>query len=164
MKKLYKLSTLAVSLVAGTSCLMADSVESALDSAFAKVEETVLGKFSINARLRYESFDLDNGNPALDRDGTSIRVRYGYTTPDFSGFTAMVEGETLSRVGGDHDDIHPLDDAGDGTDLNQLWVQYKDAEYGSVKVGRQIYALDDHRFIGHVGWRQNIQTFDAATG
>ena len=143
---------------------MADSVESALDSAFAKVEETVLGKFSINARLRYESFDLDNGNPALDRDGTSIRVRYGYTTPDFSGFTAMVEGETLSRVGGDHDDIHPLDDAGDGTDLNQLWVQYKDAEYGSVKVGRQIYALDDHRFIGHVGWRQNIQTFDAATG
>ena len=23
--------------------------------------------------------------------------------------------------------------------------------------------MDDHRFIGHVGWRQNIQTFDAAT-
>lgn len=149
--------------------LVADPVESSLDSAFAKLEEAVPGKFSISARLRYESFDLDtptgnlpDGTPA-DRDGTSLRVRYGYTTPDFNGFTAMVEGETLSRVGGDHDDIHPLDDAGDGTDLNQLWVQYKDADHGSVKVGRQIYALDDQRFIGHVGWRQNIQVFDAAT-
>lgn len=143
--------------------LIADPVESSLDTAFAKVEEAVPGKFSINARLRYEAFDLSNGVPALDRDGTSLRVRYGYTTPDFSGFTAMVEGESLTRVGGEVNDIHPLDEAGDGTDLNQLWVQYKDADYGSVKLGRQIYALDDHRFIGHVGWRQNIQTFDAAT-
>jgi hypothetical protein len=142
---------------------MADPLESALDSAFTNLEESVPGKFSINARLRYEVFDLDNGNPAFDRDGTSLRVRYGYTTPDFSGFTAMVEGETLTRVGGDPADIHPLDDAGDGTDLNQLWVQYKDADLGSAKLGRQIYFLDDHRFIGHVGWRQNIQTFDAAT-
>lgn len=163
MKTVYKLSTLAALLSASTTGLLAGSVESGLDSAFAQLEEAVPGKFSINARLRYEIFDLDSGNPAQDRDGTSLRVRYGYTTPNFSGFTAMVEGETLTRIGGDHDDIHPLDDAGDGTDLNQLWVQYKDADYGSVKVGRQIYALDDHRFIGHVGWRQNIQTFDAAT-
>ncbi len=164
MKTVYTVSALAASFVASTTGLLADPVESSLDSAFGKVEETVPGKFSINARLRYELFDLDNGVAANDRDGTSLRVRYGYTTPNFSGFTAMVEGETLTRVGGDHDDIHFLDDAGDGTDLNQLWVQYKDADYGSAKVGRQIYALDDHRFIGHVGWRQNIQTFDAATG
>ncbi len=163
MKTVYKFSTLAAVLSAGASGLMADPVESSLDSAFAKVEETIPGKFSVNARLRYESFDLDNGVPAMDRDGSSLRVRYGYTTPNFSGFTAMVEGETLTRLGGESDDIHPLDDAGDGTDLNQLWLQYKDADYGSVKVGRQIYFLDDHRFIGHVGWRQNIQTFDAVT-
>jgi len=163
MKSSYKLTILAASLAVILSGLNADPVESSLDSAFARVKETVPGKFSLNARLRYEVFDLDNGNPDFDRDGTSLRIRYGYTTPDFNGFTAMVEGETLTRVGGDHDDIHPLDDAGDGTDLNQLWVQYRDADYGSVKVGRQIYFLDDHRFIGHVGWRQNIQTFDAAT-
>ncbi|MBL6828569.1 MAG: alginate export family protein [Puniceicoccaceae bacterium] len=150
------------SFLAATSGLMADPVESSLDSAFANLEETIPGKFSINARLRYEIFDLDSPVPN-DRDGTSLRVRYGYMTPNFSGFTAMVEGETLTRVGGNVNDIHPLDELGDGTDLNQLWVQYKDADYGSIKVGRQIYALDDHRFIGHVGWRQNIQTFDAIT-
>lgn len=153
---------IALSLI-GTIDLSADPVESSLDTTFAKLEETVPGKFSINSVLRYEVFDLANGVPANDRDGTSLRVRYGYTTPDFSGFTAMIEGETLTRVGGDAADIHPLDDAGDGTDLNQLWVQYKNADYGSLKLGRQIYALDDHRFIGHVGWRQNIQVFDAAT-
>ncbi|MEM1223980.1 MAG: alginate export family protein [Verrucomicrobiota bacterium] len=148
--------------LAGAGSNVSASVESTLDDAFAPLKE-VPGKFSINTRLRYEIFDLDNGNPALDRDGTSLRVRYGYTTPDFEGFTAMIEGETLTRVGGDAGDIHPLDDAGDGTDLNQAFIAYKNADFGSAKVGRQIYALDDQRFIGHVGWRQNIQTFDAAT-
>lgn len=147
----------------GASYVTADPVESFLDEQTAKLEETVPGKFSINARTRYEIFDLDSGKDSDDRDGTSLRVRYGYTTPNFSGFTAMVEGETVTRLGGDHDDIHPLDDAGDGTDLNQAWVQYANEDYGKAKVGRQIYSLDDHRFIGHVGWRQNIQTFDAAT-
>ena len=32
-----------------------------------------------------------------------------------------------------------------------------------IKVGRQILAIDNHRFIGHVGWRLMMQTFDAAT-
>lgn len=162
MKTVYKVSTLAAVLAASTSGLMADPVESSLDSAFGNLEESIPGKFSINARLRYESFDLDT-SPANDRDGTSIRVRYGYTTPTFGGFTAMVEGETLSRVGGESTDIHPADDAGDGTDLNQLWVAYKSEDFGNVKLGRQIYTLDDHRFVGHVGWRQNIQSFDALT-
>ena len=151
-------------LASGAYSLSADPVEGFLDEQFGKLEEAVPGKFTLNARLRYEDFDLDRGNANDDRDGTSLRVRYGYKTPDFNGLTGFVEGETLTRVGGDPDEIHPLDEAGDGSDLNQLWVQYKHAEYGHAKFGRQIYTLDDHRFIGHVGWRQNIQTFDAATG
>ncbi|MEM8867867.1 MAG: alginate export family protein [Verrucomicrobiota bacterium] len=164
MKKITTNTTLAaLALASSVTSLSADPIEAALDDSKKQLSETIPGTFSVNARLRYEVFDLDNGNPALDRDGTSIRVRYGYTTPDFEGFKASIEGETLSRVGGEHDDIHPLDDAGDGTDLNQAWVSYTNADFGSAKVGRQIYALDDQRFIGHVGWRQNIQVFDAAT-
>ncbi|WP_269522355.1 alginate export family protein [Coraliomargarita parva] len=169
MKNLTTTTSLAALALFGAAFTSsADPVESFLDEQFGTLEETVPGKFSVDLRLRYEVFDLDgagtlaDGGPK-DRDGTSVRVRYGYTTPDFAGFTAMVEGETLSRVGGDSDDIHFLDNLGDGTDLNQLWVQYANKDYGKAKVGRQIYFLDDHRFIGHVGWRQNIQTFDAAT-
>jgi hypothetical protein len=156
MKYSYKIPTYAAFMLAQTFSLSAFP-------GFSEQEVAAMGQFNVDARLRYESFDLDNGAPGQDRDGSSLRIRYGYTTPDFSGFTAMVEGETLTRVGGNVDDIHPLDEAGDGTDLNQLWVQYQDEDYGLIKLGRQIYALDDQRFIGHVGWRQNIQTFDAAT-
>ena len=161
MKDLKKTTTLAALALSGAAySLSADSVEAALDASKAKLSESIPGKVSVNTRLRYEVFDAEGGR---DVDGTSIRARYGYTTPNFSGFTAMVEGETISRVGGEAGDMHPLDAPGDGTDLNQLWVQYADEAYGKVKVGRQIYTLDDHRFVGHVGWRQNIQVFDAAT-
>ena len=164
MKKIQTTILLTAFALAGSAFAeSADPVETFLDEQFASLEESVPGKFNINSRTRFEVFN-NNTNPSDHRSGFSESVRYGYTTETFGGFNAMVEGETVTRLGGNHDDIHPLDDAGDGTDLNQAWVQYVDADYGKVKVGRQIYSLDDHRFIGHVGWRQNIQTFDAATG
>jgi len=149
----------SLALAGGMHTAAADPIEGALDGAFGALD-SIPGKFNLDARLRHESFDVDG---ARERDGASIRVRYGYTTPNFSGFTAMVEGETLESAFNNGDDIHPLDELGDGTDLNQLWIQYANDAFGNVKVGRQLYTLDDHRFIGHVGWRQNIQTFDAVT-
>ncbi len=140
----------------------AAAFETFLDDQFASLEKTVPGKFNINARTRYEVFNL-NTSPSDHRDGFSESVRYGYTTEIFNGFYAMVEGETVTRLGGNHGDIHPLDDAGDGTDLNQFWLGYENDNYGKAKVGRQIFILDDSRFIGNVGWRQNMQTFDAVT-
>lgn len=122
--------------------------------------EDVPGTISLNSRLRYEVFDQAGG---ADVDGISHRIRYGYTSPEEAGFRGMIEGETLYAIGHGRD-IHPADNAGDGTELNQLWLEWADGQSNMLKVGRQIYTLDDHRFIGHVGWRQNIQTFDALTG
>ena len=50
------------------------------------------------------------------------------------------------------------------TELNQAFVKY-DWKDASTKIiaGRQRMKLDDDRFIGNVGWRQNEQTFDAVT-
>lgn len=108
------------------------------------------GKVSLNARARYEYNDLG----ANSINGYSIRTRLGYTTGEYQGFKAMVEMEDLSFA---NDNDRPALDV-PTTELNQVWFSYQGA-----KVGRQIYTLDDHRFIGHVGWRQNIQTFDAVT-
>ena len=154
----YRIAATALAVVA-SPLTAEEEAASPLSSAISQLE-SIPGKFSLNTRLRYEEFE----NADKETGGTSIRARYGYTTPSFNGFTAMVEGETLSRIGDDADELPGLDNAGDGTDLNQLWVQYKDADLGSAKLGRQIYVLDDQRFVGHVGWRQNIQTFDAFTG
>ncbi|MGJ3241812.1 MAG: alginate export family protein [Opitutales bacterium] len=160
MKKVFKRLILSTAFViGGASISSADPFEAFLDEQTVVLEDAVPGKFNINSRIRYEEFDT----ATVDDRGLSHRIRYGYTTSDFSGVSAMVEGETL-YAWNDSDQLHFLDDAGDGTDLNQLWVRYADPNYGSVKLGRQIYTLDDHRFIGHVGWRQNIQAFDAATG
>ena len=51
----------------------------------------------------------------------------------------------------------------DVTEVNQAWIAYTSEEKGAFtgKFGRQVITLDDHRFIGHVGWRQDQQTFDA---
>lgn len=161
MNIIKKTPLLAASIFAASATVLsAGSVESALDASKTKLEASVPGKFSINARLRYEESETSS----VDSAGNSIRVRYGYTTPDFNGFTVMVEGESLSEVGNGDDDLPGLDRKGDGNAVNQLWLQYADKDLGKAKLGRQIYTLDDHRFIGHVGWRQNIQTFDALTG
>ena len=46
-------------------------------------------------------------------------------------------------------------------ELNRLQLQYK-GKAVTMTVGRQRINLDDQRFVGAVGWRQNEQTFDAA--
>lgn len=139
----------------------ANRLEDRLDSAAAHLEQAIPGRINLDYRLRWELFELDNGSP--NRDGFSHRLRYGYRTPSVYGFTAMVEGESLWAIS-EKDEIHPLDESGTGTDWNQLWLAYSFRDKANIKLGRQLYTLDDHRFIGHVGWRQNIQTFDAITG
>ena len=53
-----------------------------------------------------------------------------------------------------------------GADLNQFYLDYRNPElFGlGARVGRQEVVLDDSRFIGNVGWRQNHQAYDAALG
>ncbi|MDP7307171.1 MAG: alginate export family protein [Roseibacillus sp.] len=158
MKKEHTYTLIAAFvLLGGATTASADLIEIFFDEQFSDLEETIPGRFGINERLRYESTDAEGG---FDDDGISYRIRYSYTTPDFSGLSGMVEGETLTSIDGG---FNTLDRAGLGTEVNQLWAQYADEDYGKIKLGRQIYTLDDHRFIGHVGWRQNIQTFDAVT-
>ena len=50
------------------------------------------------------------------------------------------------------------------TEVNQIYARYKGLPDTTLTYGRQRFALDNHRFIGVVGWRQNEQTFDAFIG
>lgn len=122
------------------------------------------GKISINARLRYENVDQDG---LKDADALTARLRLGYTTKTFNGFQAMVEGEAVTPLVKDY-----FDGTGRNTDgyatvadpevyqLNQAWLSYT-FEKTKGTLGRQKIVLDNARFVGDVGWRQNDQTFDA---
>lgn len=132
--------------------VMAQTVTDALTSG------TAYGDF----RLRYETVTQDN--ELKDASALTLRSRIGYNTGSVSNFSAGIEFED-SRVvagfdsyGGDYSVIADPET----TELDQLFVKYQ-TDTVTSKLGRQVITLDNHRHVGHVGWRQDRQTFDALT-
>jgi len=125
------------------------------------------GKFYGDFRLRYEA--VDQNNALEDADALTLRSRIGYITPKYEGFSALVEVEDVRELVDDFSvppaGIRPgqfsIVADPEGTEIDQAFVQYSNDSL-SIKLGRQVLALDGHRFIGHVGWRQDRQTYDAA--
>jgi len=142
------------------SVLAANTITEAINS----------GKANIDLRLRYESVKQDNA--VDDADALTLRTRLGYTTGSYKGFSAMVEMEDVRIVGGVDDytvgptGFNPGENSviadPENTELEQGYIKYKN-EYITAKLGRQVITYDGHRFVGHVGWRQDRQTFDALT-
>lgn len=131
-------------------------------------------KVHMNARLRWEQADQDSGISAADRDKANaftLRTRFGITSASTLGLQAMVEAENVAALGpadnynaaGSNNELGRAVIADPPTtELNQVWMSY--SNWASVvRAGRQRIALDNHRFIGDVAWRQNMQTFDAVS-
>ena len=124
------------------------------------------GKFALTARLRYESV---NQAGTADARAFTLRTRLGFTTAAWQGFEVMLEGENTAPLGRkDYYDGTGFNTAGRATiadpeitQLNQAWVSFTEGKT-KFTVGRQRLVLDNARFVGDVGWRQNMQTFDAA--
>jgi len=133
------------------------------------------GKAYGDLRLRYEG--VEQNNAAGDANALTLRTRLGYKTGSFEGLSATVEFEDARVVAGQdgYDSLpSPVRNANyvakgksvvadpEVTELDQGFFQYQVDDF-SVKLGRQLLTYDNHRFVGHVGWRQDRQTFDAAT-
>ena len=125
------------------------------------------GKTNADFNLRYENVTQDNA--LQDANALTLRTRLSYTTGNVSGWSAMVEMEDTRIVLGQGDYSVPQTAYQSGTysviadpehtELDQGFVQYSSATF-SAKIGRQVIAWDGQRHIGHVGWRQDRQTFD----
>ncbi|MBP7136141.1 MAG: alginate export family protein [Sphingomonadaceae bacterium] len=111
------------------------------------------------------------GQDGLPENATAstLRVRAGFKTSEWSGFSALVEGDAIARVGPRHynDTVNGLTAypiVADPSDvlLNQAWLRYKPVKEVEAVLGRQAVNFDNQRWIGSVGWRQNDQTLDAA--
>jgi hypothetical protein len=134
-------------------------------------EAIAKGRFSLNTRLRFEYVDQE-GVAAITEPSyaPTIRTRFGFTSAPVYGFQGMLEGENVTVIGPEHN-FNAAGSNGAGnkpvvadpptTEMNQAWLSYTCTNWISIKGGRQRIALDDHRFVGDVGWRQNMQTFDA---
>ena len=123
------------------------------------------GKFYGDFRLRYETVEQNNALP--DADALTLRSRLGYKTPELNGFSALFEVEDSTSLVDDFSvppagvrpgEFSVIADP-EGTEIDQAFIKYSNSKL-TAKIGRQVFTLDGHRFIGHVGWRQDRQTFD----
>ena len=120
------------------------------------------------ARLRYEN--VSQANLPDDADAVTLRLRLGGEIKA-GGFSFLAEGEGTAALADEYNDtlpgngVEPYPTVADpeNIELNRLQIAYKAGTH-SITVGRQRIILDDARFVGNVGWRQNEQTFDAVRG
>ena len=125
------------------------------------------GSIIADFRLRYEA--VDQQGLANDAEALTLRGRIGFETAEAYGLSALVDLETVHHLGGtDFNDTlngkttFPVVADPESTELNRLQLRYRRDEWIDITLGRQRIKLDDDRFIGNVGFRQNEQTFDAA--
>ncbi|MFL0807124.1 MAG: alginate export family protein [Oceanobacter sp.] len=136
-----------------TSSAQADSPMVLLDQA----------KPIANLNLRYESNDTDDATGNSPAKAITLRSRLGVQFGDYQGLTGLFEIEDVQAFR----DAYAPESKGfdvvadpENTEFNRAQLQYSRDGFSAI-VGRQRIILDNARFVGNVGWRQNEQTFDA---
>lgn len=133
-------------------------------------EALVGGKVHLHNRFRIELADTTGRDSST---AITNRIRLGYETKPFHGFSAMVEFENVWSPDKDNYFV-PATGSGTptrtvvadptGTEVNQFYARFAERLGGvrlDVRAGRQRILHDDQRFIGNVGWRQFEQTYDS---
>lgn len=141
--------------------------DSSAQDAAPLLEELKAWKPIIDARARVEF--VDQAPLAEDADAATLRLRAGFESGKAWKTTLLAEGEFVTPF----DDGYRPDTARtaraafpvvadpESYEVNRLQVTNTALTGTTLTLGRQRIALDDHRFVGNVGWRQNEQTFDA---
>ena len=119
----------------------------------------------LDTRLRYESVEQDGVSETAD--AMTLRARLGFETGKVAGTSLLAEGEFVSPIIEDYNSTtngnsdFPIVADPRSSEVNRLQLVNTSLPLTTVTLGRQRIVLDDHRFVGNVGWRQNEQTFDA---
>lgn len=136
-----------------------------LASATPALADEVKIKPIIDARLRYEG--VDQTGVLNDADAATLRMRAGFEAKT-GKFAFLAEAEGMLAIAEKYNSglngktSYPVVADPQNIELNRIQLQYTGLPKTVVTVGRQRINLDDQRFVGSVGWRQNEQTFDAA--
>lgn len=122
-------------------------------------------KLLADVRLRSEAVDQDPLGE--DASALTLRGRLGFETGKAMNTTLLVEGDFIWPLLTDYNSttngktMYPVVADPEGYELNRLQLVNSSLPGTIITLGRQRIVLDDHRFVGNVGWRQNEQTFDA---
>lgn len=151
-------------------CLASAGQAEEQQPAAGSLSEALQGATSgIDLRYRYEHVDQDSFSE--DADASTVRLRLNAKTGSFRRWHAFAEVDYVAELlvddfndgsGNINADrlAYPVVADPDGTDLNQLYFDYAGTGGTALRIGRQRILLDNQRFVGGVGWRQNEQTYD----
>ena len=118
----------------------------------------------LESSLRAE--DVDQFGIANKANALSWRNRLGFQSGDFNGFKLLIEVDNTSVLTGNYNSTlngktaYPtvLDPA--VTEINRAQIAWTPTDTTTLTAGRQRIILDDARFVGNAGWRQDEQTMD----
>jgi hypothetical protein len=122
------------------------------------------GDWIVDARLRYESVEQHG---LRDADALTLRARVGYETPSWRGWRALAEVEGVAQLSDNLNDTVNGNTAfavvpdPETFEVNRVQLAWNGVEGRRATIGRQRIVLNNARFVGNVGFRQNEQTFDA---
>ena len=119
----------------------------------------------VELRYRYEG--VDDAAFARDADANTLRLRLGYRWVFAAGWHLYADTEHVQSLFGARYNStangkiqYPVVADPESAEINQAYVGYANETLGAT-LGRQRVLIDNQRFFGNVGWRQNEQTFDA---
>jgi hypothetical protein len=122
------------------------------------------GHWILDTRLRYEGVSQDG---LKDANALTFRARLGYETPAYQGFRGLAEVEGVGHLNETFNDTingrtaYASVPDPESLDINRLQLAWSGVDGPSATLGRQRIILNNARFIGNAGFRQNEQTFDA---
>jgi hypothetical protein len=124
-------------------------------------------KLILDTRLRVETVEQEG--VANDAHATTIRARLGFETGKAWSTSLLVEGDAIVPIRDDYRPDpavptmtgYPVVADPESYEVNRFQLTSTSLPGTTITLGRQRIALDDQRFVGPVGWRQNEQTFDA---
>lgn len=143
------------------------SIDSCAQDAASPLDSFKAWKPIIDARMRAEL--VDQTPLAEDADATTLRLRAGFESGKAWDTTLLAEGEFVTPLGDEYRPdparavrtAFPVVADPESYEVNRLQLTNTTLPGTALTLGRQRILLDDQRFVGNVGWRQNEQTFDA---
>lgn len=149
----------AAGLVMATAWACAAHAEDSLSAAIAA------SKPIVESNLRLETVNLQGA--ANKAEALTLRTRLGFQTGSFKHVSALIELENTSPLIDNYNSSvngktqYPNVNDPSVMELNRAQITWAPDKVTAVTLGRQRIVLDDARFVGTAGWRQDEQTFDA---
>jgi hypothetical protein len=124
-------------------------------------------KWILDTRLRTE--DVEQAGIANDASATTLRLRGSdwrparleYLVADRGRGSGAARGQLPPRSARFIPATYPVVADPESYAVNRFQLVNTSLPGTTLTLGRQRITLDDQRFVGNVGWRQNEQTFDA---